>query len=112
VRVRLETELEQRILCYPKETVWKVSLAILRKSNWNVFKVDDRSGYIETRINMDLLSWTQQFYIIVSHNELNSTKVAFGRIGMAQPFDLGISKSYARHFMTRLELALKEESQI
>ena len=56
---------------------------------------------------MDMITWTETFFVNVTRNNDNSTRVIMGRIGLAQPVDWGISRQYVESFLRKLEDTLK-----
>jgi len=42
------------------------------------------------KVVMDLLTWTETFYLNVTRIDENNTRVLMGRIGLSQPLDWGL----------------------
>ena len=73
-------------------------------------KVDKATGGIEVHVVMDMITWTETFFVNLTRNNDDSTRVIMGRIGLAQPVDWGISRQYVELFLNKLETALKSNS--
>jgi hypothetical protein len=82
-------------------------MSVLQQANWNDTKADKATGGIEVHIVMDMITWTETFFVNLTRNKDNSTRVIMGRIGVAQPVDWGMARQYIESFFTRLESALK-----
>ncbi|OLE70135.1 hypothetical protein AUF78_07895 [archaeon 13_1_20CM_2_51_12] len=59
---------------------------------------------------MDLLTWTETFYLNVTRIDENNTRVLMGRIGLSQPLDWGLATQYIDSFFNRLEIILRGAS--
>jgi hypothetical protein len=93
-------------LPYSFDRVWDAVMSVLQQSNWSVTKADKATG-IEMHVVMDMITWTETFFVNLTRNNDNSTRVIMGRIGLAQPVDWGIALKYIESFFSRLESALK-----
>jgi hypothetical protein len=60
---------------------------------------------------MDMITWTETFFVNLTRNNDNSTRVIMERIGVAQPVDWGLSRQYVESFLNKLETTLKNTSQ-
>ena len=98
-------------LPYPFDRVWDTAVAVLKEARWNVTRADRATGGIEVHTTMDLLTWTETFYINLVKTGENPTRVLMGRIGLAQPLDWGIGRRFIDEFLLKLEPALKSPSE-
>ncbi len=94
-------------LPYSFDKVWYAALSVLEQAKWNVTRADKATGGIEVHVVMDMITWTETFFVNLTRNNDNSTRVIMGRIGLAQPVDWGISRQYIESFLNRLDTALK-----
>ena len=101
---------EVRDLPYPFESVWDSALMILQQPGWNVVSADKGTGGLEAKIVMDLLTWTETFYVNIVRIDENATRVHMGRIGVSQPLDWGLAGQYIDSFLNKLESALRGAS--
>lgn len=62
------------------------------------------------KVVMDLLTWTETFYLNVTRIDENNTRVLMGRIGLSQPLDWGLATQYIDSFFNRLEIILRGAS--
>jgi hypothetical protein len=92
---------------YPLEKVWDAALQILRQPGWDLVRADEGTGHLEVKVVMDLLTWTETFYVNVVRIDEDNTRVLMGRIGLAQPLDWGIAGQYIDSFFNRLGSALQ-----
>jgi len=76
-----------------------------------VTKVDKATGGIEVHVVMDMITWTETFFVNLTRNNDDSTRVIMGRIGLAQPVDWEISRQYIESFLNKLETVLNSTSQ-
>ncbi len=74
-------------------------------------KVDKATGGIEVHVVMDMITWTETFFVNLTRNNDDSTRVIMGRIGLAQPVDWEISRQYIESFLNKLETVLNSTSQ-
>ena len=74
---------------------------------WSLVRADKGTGGLEVKIVMDLLTWTETFYVNVTRIDENTTRVLMGRIGLSQPLDWGLAGQYIDSFFNRLESALQ-----
>jgi len=108
----LNTGLQEGLdLPYPFEKVWDAALSILRTADWEVTRQDKTSGGIEVHVTMDMITWTETFYLNLVKTGDNSTRVIVGRIGLAQPVDWGIARQHIEQFLLKLESSLRGANQ-
>lgn len=98
-------------LPYSFDKVRDAALLVLQQAKWNVTRADKVTGGIELHVVMDMLTWTETFYVNLTRNNDNSTQVITGRIGLAQPLDWGIARQFIESFLTKLESTLRGASQ-
>ena len=98
---------QARDVPHPFEKVWDTTFRILRQPGWNLVRADKGTGGLEVKIVMDLLTWTETFYLNVTRIDENTTRVLMGRIGLSQPLDWGLAGQYIDSFFNRLESALQ-----
>ncbi|HEX9429811.1 MAG TPA: hypothetical protein VF944_05485 [Candidatus Bathyarchaeia archaeon] len=70
--------------------------------------MDKATGGIEAHVVMDVLTWIETFFLNLTRNGDNSTRVIMDRIGVAQPFDWGIARQYVKSFLSKLGKHSKE----
>ena len=85
-------------------------MSVLQQAKWDVTKADKITGGIEVHVVMDMITWTETFFVNLKRNSDDSTRVIMGRIGLAQPADWGISHQYIESFLNRLNTTLKTTS--
>jgi len=90
--------------------VWDAALWILRQPEWDLVRADKGTGGLEVKVVMDLLTWTETFYLNVTRIDENNTRVLMGRIGLSQPLDWGLATQYIDSFFNRLEIILRGAS--
>lgn len=95
---------------YPFEKVWDVALQILQQSGWDLIKADKATGCLEMKVVMDLLTWTETFYVNMARVDESKTRILIGRIGLSQPLDWGLAGQYIDSFLNRLESTLQRAS--
>jgi hypothetical protein len=95
---------------YPFEKVWDAALQILRQPEWDLVRADKGTGGIEVKVVMDLLTWSETFYVNVARIDESTTRVLMGRIGLSQPLDWGLAGQYIDSFFNRLEIILRSAS--
>jgi len=100
----------ERNVPYPFEKVWDATLEILRQPDWDLVRADKGMGGLEVRIVMDLLTWTETFYVNVARIDENNNRVLMGEIGLSQPLDWGLASQYIDSFFNRLEIILRGAS--
>ncbi len=66
---------------------------------------------MEIHVTMDMITWTETFYLNLIKTGDNSTRVVLGRIGLAQPADWGIAKQHIEQFLLKLESTLQNVNQ-
>ncbi len=98
---------QARDVPHPFEKVWDTTFRILRQPGWNLVRADKGTGGLEVKIVMDLLTWTETFYVNVTRIDENTTRVLMCRIGLSQPLDWGLAGQYIDSFFNRLESALQ-----
>jgi hypothetical protein len=98
---------QARDVPHPFEKVWDEAFRILSQPGWNLVRADKGTGGLEVKIVMDLLTWTETFYVNVTRIDENNTRVLMGRIGLSQPLDWGLAGQYIDSFFNRLESALQ-----
>lgn len=98
-------------LPYPFDTVWDVAISVLQQARWDIDKADKTKGGIEVHVVMDMITWTETFFVNLTRNNDNSTRVIMGRIGVAQPVDWGLCRQYVESFLNNLETTLKSTHQ-
>ncbi|TMI39245.1 hypothetical protein E6H21_09885 [Candidatus Bathyarchaeota archaeon] len=89
----------ERDVPYPFEKVWDAALWILRQPEWDLVRADKGTGGLEVKVVMDLLTWTETFYLNVTRIDENNTRVLMGRIGLSQPLDWGLATQYIDSFL-------------
>jgi hypothetical protein len=94
-------------LPYSFDRVWDTAISVLQQAKWKVTRADKATGGIEVHVVMDMITWTETFFVNLTRNKDNSTRVTMGRIGVAQPVDWGIAHQYVESFFNSLEIALK-----
>ena len=99
-------------LPYSFDRVWDTAISVLQQAKWNVTRADKATGGIEVHVVMDMITWTETFFVNLTRNHDDSTGVIMGRIGLAQPVDWGISRQYIESFLNKLETAVRSTSQI
>ncbi|TMI63795.1 hypothetical protein E6H12_04935 [Candidatus Bathyarchaeota archaeon] len=99
---------QARDVPHPFEKVWDTAFRILQQPGWNLVRADKGTGGLEVKIVMDLLTWTETFYVNVTRIDENTTRVLMGRIGLSQPLDWGLAGQYIDSFFNRLESALQD----
>jgi hypothetical protein len=82
-------------------------MTVLEQARWNVTRADKATGGIEIHTTMELLTWTETFYVNLIKTGDNSTRVVMGRVGLAQPLDWGIARQSIEQFLLKLEPALR-----
>ena len=82
---------------------------IIKQAEWKMIRSDRSSGGIEIHTSMDLITWTETFYIDLIRKGDDSTRVIMGRIGLGQPLDWGIARQFVEQFLTKLDSTLKNE---
>ena len=97
-------------LPYGFERVWDASLLVVQQARWNLTKTDKGTGGLEVKVIMDLLTWTEAFYVNLVRIDDNATRVLIGRIGLSQPVDWGLARQHINSFLTSLENMLKDSS--
>ncbi|TMI50436.1 hypothetical protein E6H22_01380 [Candidatus Bathyarchaeota archaeon] len=65
----------------------------------------------QIHVTMDMITWTETFYLNLIKTGDNSTRVVLGRIGLAQPADWGIAKQHIEQFLLKLESTLQNVNQ-
>ncbi len=100
----------ERDVPYPFEKVWDAALQILRQPEWDLVRADKGTGGIEVKVVMDLLTWSETFYVNVARIDESTTRVFMGRIGLSQPLDWGLAGQYIDSFFNRLEIILRSAS--
>src|SRR5438046_10692358 len=66
---------------------------------------------MEIHVTMDMITWTETFYLNLIKTGDNSTRVVLGRIGLAQPADWGIAKQHIEQLLLKLESTLQHVNQ-
>jgi hypothetical protein len=94
-------------LPYSFDRVWDAAISVLQQAKWNVTRADKAAGGIEVHVVMDMITWTEAFFVNLTRNNDDSTRVIMGRIGLAQPVDWGISRQYIESFLNKLASVLK-----
>ncbi len=94
-------------LSYPFDKVWDAALLVFQQARWNVTKANKGTGGLEVKVIMDLLTWTETFYLNLARIDDNATRVVMGRIGLSQPLDWGIAGQYIDSFLSKLESTLR-----
>jgi len=89
------------------DRVWGATIWVLQEAKWNVTKADEATEGIEVHVVMDMLTWTETFFLNLTRNNDSSTRLIMGRIGLAQPLDWGIARQYVESFLSKLESTLK-----
>jgi len=89
------------------DRVWGATIWVLQEAKWNVTKADEATEGIEVHVVMDMLTWTETFFLNLTRNNDSSTRLIMGRIGLAQPLDWGIARQYVESFLSKLENNLK-----
>jgi hypothetical protein len=97
-------------LSYSFDKVWDATISVLQQAKWNVTKANKATGGIEVHVVMDMLTWTETFFVNLTRNNDDSTRVVMGRIGVAQPLDWSIARQYVGSFLNKLESTLKTSS--
>jgi hypothetical protein len=97
-------------LPYSFDRVWDAAISVLQQAKWDITKADKAKGGIEVLVVMDMVTWTETFFVNLTRNNDSSTRVTMGRIGLAQPVDWGISRQYIESFLKKLETVLKSTS--
>jgi hypothetical protein len=90
-------------LPYSYDKVWEAALSIVKDARWDVIREDKASGQIEMHVVMDLITWTETFWLNFSKNIDGTTRVVMGRAGLAQPLDWGIARQHIEQFLVKLE---------
>ena len=98
-------------LPYPIEKVWDTALSVLDHAGWEITHQNKASYGMEIHVTMDMITWTETFYLNLIKTGDNSTRVVLGRIGLAQPADWGIAKQHIEQFLLKLESTLQNVNQ-
>ncbi len=97
----------ERDVPYPFEKVWDAALQILRQPGLDLVRADKAAGGLEVKVVMDLLTWTETFFVNMARIDEDHTRVLMGRIGLSQPLDWGLASQYIDSFFNRLEITLR-----
>jgi hypothetical protein len=95
---------------YPFEKVWDVALQTLQRSGWDLIRADKATGGLEMKVVMDLLTWTETFYVNMARIDESKTRILIGRIGLSQPLDWGLAGQYIDSFLNKIESTLQMAS--
>jgi hypothetical protein len=97
----------ERDVPYPFEKVWDAALQILGQPGLDLVRADKAAGGLEVKVVMDLLTWTETFFVNMARIDEDNTRVLMGRIGLSQPLDWGLASQYIDSFFNRLEITLR-----
>jgi hypothetical protein len=108
----MELPLDERLdLPYSFDRVWTTALLPLQQAKCSVTRANKETGGIEVHVVMDMLTWTETFYLNLTKISDNRTGVVMGRIGLAQPLDWGIARRFIESLLNKLESTLRDTSQ-
>ena len=93
------------------DRVWDTALTILKDAGWNITRADRATGGIEIHVAMDLMTWTETFYVNLIKTGNSSTRVVMGRIGLGQPLDWGIARQFIEQFLLKLQSSLQNANK-
>jgi hypothetical protein len=85
-------------------------MSVLQQAKWSVTKADRETGGIEAHVVMDMLTWTETFFLNLTRIGDNSTRFIMGRVGLAQPLDWELARQYIESFLNRPSTTLKNAS--
>lgn len=93
---------------YAYDRVWDTALSIIKVVGWNVVHENKESGQIEMHVAMDLITWSEIFYLNFTKTDETVTRVVMGRAGLAQPLDRGIARQHIEQFLLKLASSVSD----
>ena len=85
-------------LPYPIEKVWDTALSVLDHAGWEITHQNKASYGMEIHVTMDMITWTETFYLNLIKTGGNSTRVVLGRIAWLSPLTGGFLVSTSSSF--------------